>query len=78
MKVEVKNNIDFKPIKLEITIESTDDLLELYHRFNIFHIVFQDKNIYDSEYKTNFPDNTTEILKILSEELKRIPYQCKK
>jgi len=35
MKVkEIDNKKSFEPIKLEFTIESEDELLELYHRFN--------------------------------------------
>lgn len=36
MKVEIKEKEqEFKPIKLEITIESKEELHELWHRLNI-------------------------------------------
>ena len=36
MKAEVREANEFKPITIEITIESEDELLEMYHRFILF------------------------------------------
>ena len=55
MKVKQINNeepIEFKPIQIELTIESEDELLELWHRLNIgFHSV-KDSS---SDYRKPFP-----------------------
>ena len=34
MKIKHTNKDDFTPIKLELTIESEDELLSIYHRLN--------------------------------------------
>jgi hypothetical protein len=35
MEVEIKDILEFCPIKIELTITSEDELLDLYHRVNL-------------------------------------------
>lgn len=49
MKAEIKEE-SFKPITIELTIESEDELLDLYHRTNIAHDC-----VYTATYITDTP-----------------------
>lgn len=35
MKITVEKTTEFKPIKIELVIETKDELLELWHRLNV-------------------------------------------
>lgn len=37
MKVTTEISTEFKPIKVELIIETKDELLELWHRLNVCH-----------------------------------------
>jgi hypothetical protein len=41
MKINVKKEEKFKPIKIEICIESEQELCNLYHNFNVPHKIIK-------------------------------------
>ena len=51
MKVEVEKQETFKPIKLTVTIESEQELCDLFHRVNAPFGILKEKDIL--KYKAN-------------------------
>lgn len=56
---------EFKPFILSLEIESEDELVELYNRFNLSEYVLKDILGVDYKIPINPSQNTYEIFKIL-------------
>ena len=66
MKITVtQQKKEFKPFVLSLEIESEDELVELYNRFNLSEYVLKDTLGVDYKIPINPSQNTYEIFKIL-------------
>lgn len=64
MKITItQQKEEFKPFVLSLEIESKDDLIELYNRFNLLEIKL--KEILGFDYEEHSSANAYEIFKIL-------------
>lgn len=69
MKIErdkPKETKEFKPVTLIITIESKEELLNLYHRTyindsDIKNIIYKDKGYFDSSFNFYNADDATDL-----------------
>ena len=71
MKLETAlRKIDFEPIKLTITLESADELCELYSRFNISYP--QITSLIKEHTKGKHSEQFNTVFKLLSAEMERL------
>lgn len=53
VKLKEKKNKDFKPIKISLTIESEQELCDLWHRLNIDRSDVNEVDTWDLKYEAN-------------------------
>jgi len=71
MKVSRFNNHEFRPIDITITIESEEELIELWHRTNFSMQTLKDTLYASNSYAYQFETNTAHVLWGVLEDLRK-------
>lgn len=75
MKCELEDtNTNFKPITIKLTVESKDELIALWHRFNVSPTAIREHTTSSYKFDTKPDNDITEcIWDIIDNKLKELP-----